>query len=170
MKVDAAEWLVANASLVPITGMALDLACGRGRNALWLAARGLAVRAIDRDRVAIAHVRETAAARHLTVEADVVDVEIDTPALGRSRYDLIVVTHYLHRPLFPFLIAALRPSGVLVYETFTQAQAARGKPTNPDFLLRPGELLTLTADLQTLASREGTFGDREVASIVARKE
>jgi SAM-dependent methyltransferase len=166
---EAAAWLVTNAALLPASGTALDLACGRGRNALWLAARGFAVRAIDRDPVAIASVREAATASDLAIEAEVKDVEIDVPDLGRSRYDLIVVTNYLHRPLFPHLIAALRPHGVLVYETFTRAQAQRGRPTNPAFLLGPGELRALTAELMTLASREGTVGDREIASIVARK-
>ena len=60
------------------------------------------------------------------------------PRCRTAAFDVIVVVHYLHRPLFPQLLAALRPGGVLVYETFTTAQAARGKPTNPDFLLRPG--------------------------------
>jgi 2-polyprenyl-3-methyl-5-hydroxy-6-metoxy-1,4-benzoquinol methylase len=166
---DAAEWLVTNAGFLPATGTALDVACGRGRNALWLAGRGLTVRAIDRDPVAIASLREAAAAGHVEIDAEAVDLESGQPDLGRARYDLIVVTHYLHRPLFPILLAALRPQGVLVYETFTEAQARRGKPTNPAFLLRPGELHTLTAGLMTLASREGTFGDRDVASIVARK-
>jgi SAM-dependent methyltransferase len=164
---EPAEWLVTHAALLPATGTALDLACGRGRNAIWLAARGLVVRAIDRDPAAIASVRDAAAASHLTINAEVVDVETDTPDFGHL--DLIVVTNYLHRPLFPHLIAALRPSGVLVYETFTSDQARRGKPSNPDFLLAPGELRASTTDLITLAWREGTFADRDIASIVARK-
>jgi SAM-dependent methyltransferase len=166
---EAAEWLAMNAALLPETGTALDVACGRGRNALWLAARGLSVRAIDRDPAVIAHLRESAAALSVAIDADVVDLEIGAPRLGLSRYDLIVVTNYLHRPLFPHLIAALRPHGVLVYETFTRAQARRGKPRNPAFLLAPGELLALTAELTTLASREGVFLERDVASVVARK-
>ena len=79
------------------------------------------------------------------------------------------MVHYLHRPLFPPLLAALRPGGVLVYETFTIAQAARGKPTNPDFLLRPGELRDLVGSLELLAWREGEFDGRDVASVVAQK-
>jgi len=81
-----------------------------------------------------------------------------------------VAVHYLHRPLFPHLLAALRPGGILVYETFTQAQARRGKPTNPAFLLEPGELRALTAGLTILAWREGEFGGRDVASIVCRRD
>ena len=73
---------------------------------------------------------------------------------------MIVVTHYLHRPLFPSLLAALRPGGALVYETFTRAQAARGRPTNPGFLLAPGELRRLVAPLDVRAAREGDFEGR----------
>ena len=78
--------------------------------------------------------------------------------------------HYLHRPLFPSLIAALAPGGLLIYETFTRAQAARGKPTNPDFLLKPGELLELVRPLDVVASREGDFDERMVAAVIARRE
>jgi hypothetical protein len=82
---------------------------------------------------------------------------------------LIVVVHYLHRPLFPSIVGALRPGGVLVYETFTRAQAARGKPTNPAFLLEAGELLTLVQPLTALDAREGDFDGRMVASVVAAR-
>ena len=163
------QWLVANAGLLPVCGAALDVASGRGRNALWLAARGLAVHAIDRDATALASLRESAVRTHLAVDTESVDLETDTSPLDVSRYDLIVVVHYLHRPLFPHLVAALRPGGVLVYETFTSAQARRGKPTNPAFLLQPGELISLASGLTLLATREGTFENRDVASLVARK-
>jgi SAM-dependent methyltransferase len=166
---DAADWLVANAALLPAPGVALDVACGRGRNALWLAAQGFVVDALDRDEEAIAGLRADAAARGLPVRAAVADLEIPTPDLGCDRYDVIAVFNYLHRPLLPHLIAALRPGGVMVYETFTRAQARRGKPTNPAFLLEPGELRARTAELILLADREGVFGGRDVASIVARK-
>ena len=82
---------------------------------------------------------------------------------------MLVVVHYLHRPLFPALLAALAPGGVLVYETFTVAQAARGRPTNPAFLLEPGELPRLVAPLEVLAAREGDFEGRMVSSVVAVK-
>lgn len=165
----ASAWLVANAVLLPSCGVALDVACGRGRNTFWLAARGFMVEAVDRDAAAIAAVRQEAAARHLPIHAEVVDLETGSPNLGESRYDLIVVVNYLHRPLFPSLLAALRPGGVLVYETFTRAQARRGKPTNPAFLLEPAELHARTAGLTLLAEREGTFDGRDVASLVARR-
>ena len=87
--------------------------------------------------------------------------------LGQVRYDAVVVFNYLHRPLFPALRGALKPGGRLVYETFTVAQAARGKPTNPAFLLQPGELRSLAAPLTVLREREGQFDGRFVASLVA---
>ena len=82
---------------------------------------------------------------------------------------MIVVIHYLHRPLFPALRAALRPGGVLVYETFTRAQAARGKPTNPDFLLQPGELRDLVGPLEVLVEREGEFEGKMLSSVIAQR-
>ena len=105
----------------------------------------------------------------MPLQAETLDLETGDATLPASAYDAIVVIHYLHRPLFPALIAALRPDGVLIYETFTSAQARRGKPTNPDFLLEPGELLRLVAPLAVVDSREGEYDDRDVASVVARK-
>jgi SAM-dependent methyltransferase len=164
-----ARWLVEHADLLPRAGDAIDIACGHGRHALWLAQRGLTVRAIDRDRALIEALNLESRRRTLRVYAEVLDLERDDPQLGREIGDVIVVVHYLHRPLFPHLIEALRPGGLLIYETFTRAQAARGKPTNPDFLLAPGELRTLVHPLEILTEREGTFDDREIASIVARR-
>jgi len=77
--------------------------------------------------------------------------------------------HYLHRPLFPTIRGALRRGGLLVYETFTRAQAARGRPTNPAFLLEPGELLTRVQPLEVVVSREGDYDGRMVASVIARR-
>jgi SAM-dependent methyltransferase len=165
-----AAWLIDNRRLLPRTGMALDLACGRGRHALWLAAQGFRVSAIDRDAEALGHLAEEARSRGLSAIVTAVgDLERGDRVVPADTFDVIVAVHYLHRPLFPQLIDALRPGGVLVYETFTTAQAARGKPTNPHFLLRPGELLQLIRPLSVLASREGEFEGRDVASVVARK-
>ncbi len=164
-----ARWLTERAHLLPSSGHALDLACGRGRHALWLAARGLAVEAVDRDEAALAWLREEATRRGLAVTTRLLDLERPTAVLAASAYDLIVVVHYLHRPLFPQIVAALRPGGVLVYETFTTGQAAIGKPTNPDFLLLPDELPTLVAPLEVCEAREGLSDGRMLASVVARR-
>ena len=163
------DWLTGHAALLPSGGDALDIACGRGRHALWLARHGLRVTAIDRSEEAIASVAEAARQQALPVEARVADLEQPDADLGQTAYDVIVVVHYLHRALFPAIVAALRPQGLLLYETFTRAQAKRGKPTNPAFLLEPGELRKLTAGLIVLDEREGEFGNRDVAAIVCRK-
>jgi rhodanese-related sulfurtransferase len=161
-------WLVANADLLPRGGTVLDVACGRGRHALLLASAGFEVRAVDRDPAALAFLRATAERLGLTLMADQVDLESDPPPdLPRSAYDLIVVFNYLHRPLMPALRAALKAGGRLVYETFTVQQAERGRPTNPAYLLQPGELMRLAAPLAVLRSREGEVDGRFVASIVA---
>lgn len=166
---DPCNWLVDNSRLLPRAGTALDVACGRGRNALWLAGRGLKTIAVDRDESAVAFVNQEATRHVLPLWAQAVDLENGPPFLRPSSFDVIVVVHYLHRPLFPALVAALRPGGVLVYETFTRAQAARGKPTNPAFLLEPGELEKRVQPLEIVASREGDFDGRMVASVIARR-
>jgi SAM-dependent methyltransferase len=163
------SWLVQNAGLLPREGRALDVACGRGRHALWLAERGLTTLAVDRDVEAIRELNEVARERRLPLRAEVRDLESGENPFRGATFDLIVAVHYLHRPLFPALIDALAPGGLLIYETFTRAQAARGKPTNPDFLLKPAELLELVRPLDVLASREGDYDDRMVASVVARR-
>jgi len=127
------------------------------------------VRAIDRDPDAVEALRAEAQRRGLHVVAERHDLENGDTGLGIETADVIVVVHYLHRPLFSALISALRPRGLLIYETFTHAQARRVKPTNPAFLLAPGELLQLVQPLEVIASREGVFEDRDVASVVARK-
>jgi SAM-dependent methyltransferase len=150
-------------------GDALDVACGRGRHALWLAKHGWRVTAVDRDADVLRELESEARRQGLTVTARVADLESGPAPLPYQAFDVIVAVHYLHRPLFPGLLAALRPGGVLVYETFTTAQAVRGKPTNPDFLLRPGELRDLVSPLEILEWREGAFDGRELSSVVARR-
>jgi len=167
------RWLVENADLLPrcVAGApaprALDLACGRGRNAIWLSAAGYETEAVDRDDEALSDLRHQATELGLTVDARTVDLERPGASLGEARYDLIVVTRYLHRPLFPAIRDALRPDGVLVYETFTAAQASRGRPSNPAFLLQAGELSTLVAPLQVLRQHEGEVDGAMLAGVVA---
>ena len=164
-------WLTDNRDLWPTRGKVLDVACGRGRHALLLAQSGLHVRAIDRNPDAIAELRAEADRLGLPIEADVIDLETDPPSgLGASRYDMIVVINYLHRPLMPMIRAAVKPGGRVFYETFTTRQAERGKPRNPAFLLRDGELRELMAPLAILRSREGDIDGRFIASIVAEPQ
>jgi len=166
---EPASWLVAHRHLLPPTGDALDVACGRGRNAIWLAEQGLRTLAIDRDPEAVASVNQAARPKFM-LHAEVLDLESGSPFPFVDAFDVIVVVHYLHRPLFPSLLAALRPGGLLVYETYTRAQAARGKPTNPAFLLEPGELLRLVQPLRAISHREGEYEGGSVASVVARRD
>lgn len=168
------RWLVENADLLPrceagrSVPRALDVASGRGRNALWLAAAGYETEAVDRDAEALTHLSRLAAGAGGTVATRTEDLERPDASLGQARYDLIVVCRYLHRPLFAAIRKALRPGGVLVYETFTAAQAARGRPTNPAFLLQAGELPALVAPLRVLRQHEGEVNDVMLAGVVAR--
>lgn len=167
---EPSPWLVDNMDLLPRNGRVLDVACGRGRHALQLASAGFDVHAIDRNPDAIAFVRATAERLHLSLTADVVDLEGDAPPdLAAATYDAILVFSYLHRPLMPALRAALKPGGRLFYETFTTRQAERGHPKNPAFLLNDGELAQLVAPLMVLRSREGDVDGRFIASIVAER-
>ena len=177
--VGPSSWLLLNADLLrpppavrpgaaTRSRRAPDVSCGRGRHALLLAAAGLEVRALDRDAEALASLRQAAGRLGLPVEAELVDLEAPGTDLGDGLYDIVLGIHYLHRPLFPALRRSLRTGGVLIYETFTVAQAARGKPTNPDYLLKPGELRRLVAPLEIVREREGEFEGRCVASVAAR--
>ncbi len=106
----------------------------------------------------------------LTLNADVVDLETETPpSLGSQEYDVVIVFNYLHRPLMPALREAVKPGGRIFYETFTTRQAERGHPRNPAFLLRDGELAELMAPFTILRSREGEVDGRFIASIIAER-
>jgi len=164
-----AGWLLDHEHLLPRTGSALDVACGRGRHALWLAARGLETLAVDRNPQAVAVVNEEAVRRGLPLQAVVMDLEGGSVNGLNEAFDVITVVHYLHRPLFPLLRNALKPGGFLVYETFTAAQAERGKPTNPAFLLNVGELRELVSPLEIVVEREGDFEGKMLASVIARR-
>jgi SAM-dependent methyltransferase len=142
-------WIVRFAPLIASGARVLDLAAGRGRNALVLAARGAQVLAIDRDAAALA-----AFAGAPGIETHVSDLESGGWPLAGEIYDAIVVVHYLHRALFGDLLSALAPDGVLLYETFASGNAAYGKPSNPDFLLEAAELLELAREQLTVVAFE----------------
>jgi SAM-dependent methyltransferase len=165
-----AGWLIDNRDLWPERGRALDVACGKGRHALLMARAGMEVRAIDRSADPIAALEHEAARLELRIETAVVDLETDPPpSLGNSMFDAVLVFNYLHRPLMPMIRAAVKPGGRIFYETFTRRQAERGKPSNPAFLLREGELKELMQPFMVLRSREGDFDGRFIASIVAER-
>ena len=152
-------------------GPALDHACGAGRHALALARAGRVVHALDRDVARLGALAGAARDEGLAIRVACVDLErFPLPA---ARYAVVVNTSYLDRARMPALLDALVPGGVLLFETFTVAQAATGHPRNPAFLLQPGELRSLVGDLDVFAYREGAV-EREgrvahLASIAARR-
>ncbi|HJW02012.1 MAG TPA: methyltransferase domain-containing protein [Azospira sp.] len=145
-------WITRFAPLIPASGGVLDLACGQGRHARFLAGLGLAVEAVDRDEVALASL---ASIPGVTVRC--ADLEVGAWPYAGQRFAGIVVTRYLYRPLLPLLLDALAKGGVLLYETFMVGQERFGRPSNPDFLLRSQELLDLAraGGLRVLAYEEG---------------
>jgi len=167
--VGPSPWLLSNASLAPPGAKTLDVACGRGRHALLLAGAGYPVRAVDGDAATVAWLGVLARRLQLPLDAAVVDLEAAGADLGSDEWELVLVFNYLHRPLFPALVRSLKPGGVLLYETYTRDQARRGKPTNPDHLLEPGELPGLVAPLEVVRTREGDNDGRAVASVAARR-
>ena len=134
-------------------GIALDVACGAGRHALAIARTGRTVEAIDRDASACARLADRARAEELPIRIVCADLERLAPAA--ARYALVVNTLYLDRLLVPALCRALRPGGVLLFETFTVEQLASGHPRNPAFVLGPRELLDLIEGLEVIDHREG---------------
>lgn len=170
---DPALVLLEHEHLLPPGGVALDLACGLGANALWLAARGFRVKAWDLSPVAIERLSAQARARGLAVDAALRDVIADPPAPESA--DLIVVAHFLHRDLAPAIAAALRPGGVLFYQTFSREAVSDCGPSDPAYRLAPNELLDLFPGLVVRAYRdEGRLGDRtrgirDIALLVAQR-
>ncbi|RLK45733.1 class I SAM-dependent methyltransferase [Cupriavidus plantarum] len=153
-------WVTRWAHLIPAGGRVLDLACGGGRHAVWLASRGFDVLAVDRDPVAVASLPATVMGRAVT--GRVADLEQGAWPLGDvPPLDGIVVTNYLHRPLWPHLLGAVAPGGVLIYETFAAGNETVGKPSRPDFLLRPGELLDVVrGPLRVIGYEDGVLEAR----------
>lgn len=156
--------MVRFAGLVPAGGAVLDLACGRGRHAHMFAARGHPVIAIDRDRTALAALEGVAG-----IEALAIDLEDGSSFPFASRaFAGIVVANYLWRPLVPALLAALAPGGALLWETFAAGNEEFGRPRNPDFLLRPGELLAMVRSTLDVVAFEDGRVDTPRPAIVQR--
>jgi SAM-dependent methyltransferase len=149
---EPSPWVSRWARLVEPGGAVLDVASGSGRHARLLAQRGHPVTALDRDAVALAMMQGVPGIE--TLECDLEGAP--WPLAPERRFAAVVVTNYLHRPLLPRLIDALEPGGVLIYETFAQGNERFGKPSNPAFLLAPGELLAVcTPALRVIAYEDG---------------
>lgn len=142
------DWVCRWSTLLNTNAEVLDLACGQGRHLRYLASLGHRVTGVDRNAEAL---------RALEAVGDTVcaDIENGPWPLDGQRFDAVVVTNYLWRPLWPHILASLKPGGVLIYETFAQGNETVGKPSRPDFLLQPGELLRRCAALHVVAYEDG---------------
>lgn len=146
-------WVCRYAELIRSGGQVLDLACGNGRHARWLAANHWQVHAVDRDVVALAELQQLP-----NISTTVADLENDIWPYSNHRFHGIVVSRYLHRPLLPRLIESLHAGGVLIYETFMDGNERFGRPKNPNFLLRSNELLEVFfPHLTVIAYQQGEF-------------
>ena len=154
-------WVRRFAGLVAPGGAVLDVACGTGRHARYFRALGHPVTAVDRDAAKLA-----ALAADAGVECVASDLEAGPWPLPGRRFAAVVVTNYLWRPLFAPLLAALAPSGLLLYETFARGNGRFGKPANPAFLLEPGELLErVRGRLHVVAYEHGIVEGARPAAI-----
>lgn len=158
-------WVQRWSQLVPAGGTVLDVACGSGRHLRWFAARGCRVTGIDRDAAALAPLATLGATL-------VADIENGPWPLAGRRFDAVVVTNYLWRPLFATLRDSVDDGGLLIWETFAAGNQSVGKPSNPDFLLNPGELLQAAAPLRVIAYEDGFLDapPRFVQRIAAVRE
>jgi SAM-dependent methyltransferase len=153
-------WILRFLSLARPGGSALDVASGSGRHSQLLLRNGMNVTAIDRDP------DRQPDARGLTKIAADLETDAGWP-LARQRFDLVVVTNYLHRPILADVVSAVAPGGLLLYETFAMGNERFGKPSNPDFLLRPGELkaAALAGGLEVIAFEEVELGAPRPAAV-----
>ena len=144
------NWVASHTDLITPGGAVLDLACGSGRHTRYLLDKGFRVMAVD---INLSGLDDILGHEGLAVlEAD---LENGIWPLGNAAFDGIVVTNYLHRPLFPHIVAALAPDGVLIYETFMLGNEAHGRPSNPDFLLIDDELKDVCKKLDIVAFEQG---------------
>lgn len=152
-------WVRRFAPLIPAGGLVLDFACGSGRHARLLAEMGYRVEAVDRD---AASLESLAGVPGITMR--IADLEQQPWPYLPSSFDGVVVTNYLYRPRFDALLDLLKPGGVLIYETFMVGNEALDKPSNPDYLLRPHELLDrVRGRLDVVAFEQGCVDEPKPA-------
>lgn len=142
-------WIVKNTPLIRKNGRVLDLACGTGRHAIWLAKQGYQVDALDRDATAVSSMVGMD-----NINVVILDIEAGDWPQSEQRYDGLVVSRYLYRPLLQTLATLLNPGGVLIYEAFMVGNERYGKPSNANFLLQPNELLEIYSPLLKVISFE----------------
>ncbi len=169
----AVRVLQENRHLLPKDGSALELACGMAANAVFLAQYGLNTTAWDISAVVVERLKASPAMKKLAITFEARDIVQQPPAV--ASYDVIVVSYFLDRSLIPHIKRALKPAGLIFYQTFTQTYVNEGGPRSRDFRLADNELLQLFSDYQVLAYREeGRVGEhrqgyRDEALIVAQK-
>lgn len=156
-------WVLRWALLVRPGAEVLDLACGHGRHARHFAARGCRVLAVDRDEAALASLAAVTG-----IVTRVADLEGAAWPLASTTFDAVVITNYLHRPLFGPILAALRPGGVLIYDTFMLGNERFGRPSNPEFLLKQGELLDAFGKALTVVAFEQGRVERPKTAMIQR--
>lgn len=170
---NCAEILADNAFLLPKNGLALDLACGMGANATFLAQQGLTVTALDISKIATDKLNSYAALQGLNIKACTLNIDINT--FTNCTFDIIVVSRFLDRRLSDAIIGALKPNGLLFYQTFTKEKIKPTPPNNPDYLLNRNELLTLFSSLKIILYRENSLvgnpdlGLRNQAQFIGQK-
>lgn len=162
---EPSPWVARWSHLVAPGGEVLDIAAGSGRHSRWFAVRGHPVVAIDRAESALAALSGIGGVQ--TVSADLEDGS-PWPLPEARRFAAVVVTNYLHRPLLPRLPRLLAPGGVLLYETFARGNETIGKPSNPAFLLTPGELLSAVNGLLTVVAYEHGYAASPRPAFVQR--
>jgi SAM-dependent methyltransferase len=161
--IQPSDWVVKHAVRIQKNGRVLDLACGSGRHALYLAACGWQVVAVDRD-------VEILRGQKLPAEISLIEADVENAPwpFGEKEFDAIIVTNYLHRPLFSKMIAALKTDGILIYETFAIGNEKFGKPNNPDFLLQPGELLEAVRSKMRVIAYEDDYVELPKPAMIQR--
>lgn len=168
------RFLIESFDLLP-RGLALDVAMGNGRNAVYLATRGFDVDGVDVNERVVEDARRRARRMGAPIRAVVGNVEDGSYIIPIETFDVIVVFNFLHRPLFRDIKDGIKPGGVVVYQTYTTEQPQFGPPTNPAHLVRPGELAEVFSDWQILRHEEGieaatrAHGPKALAGIVAKK-
>ena len=152
----ASSWVKRWSHLVKPKGTVLDVACGHGRHAYYFHQLNHPVTLVDQAQEAI----ESIAIEAHFCEKMVSDIENSSWPFAGRQFDAVVVTNYLWRPLMPNLLNSLAKNGVLIYETFATGNETVGKPSRPDFLLQPGELLQICKDLRVVAFEDGFVYDK----------
>ncbi|MDD9906684.1 MAG: class I SAM-dependent methyltransferase [Rhodospirillaceae bacterium] len=167
--VDVSPWILRFADAVPDKGTVLDLACGGGRHGRFFLARGQKVLFLDRDIAALSDLAETPS-------AELIGADLETYAgwpLADRLFGAVIVTNYLWRPILPQIVSAIAPGGLLLYETFALGNEAFGRPRNPNFLLKAGELLeAVRGQLEVLGYEHlqlDTPSPRVIQHIAARR-